>query len=802
MAERDDVKDKALHRTSFHSDTTSSSDSGLSSVKSALLADDKFNLYSSRRAQSGMDEEQEGEEEAEEEGEGRYRDLEEDGDEAPFLQAKRTEASAGSRSRRAICWTIGVLAIGAWLTAFVFFLVQRPSNNVAASSAYGTNDTDLANHSSDIGGNRKPVTLEQVLDGSWLAWSHNVDWVPGPDGEDGLLLEVGSGDDKKKGYARIEDIRQQDGENSSSARVLMQQSQVRVDGKVVSPSNLWPSKDLQRLLLVSDEKRNWRHSRVGKYWIFDVETQTAQPLDPANPDGLIQLAHWSPKSDAVVFVRDNNMYLRKLSSKQVITITKDGGRDVFYGAPDWVYEEEVFYGDSVTWWSEDGKYVAYLRTNESAVPEYPVQYFFSRPSGENPPAGQENYPEVRQIKYPKAGAPNPISELQFYDVEKNQAFSIELPGDFDDSNRLIIEVAWMSNSKVLVRETNRESDYLKVYLVDAMLRTGKLVRQENIAELDGGWIEPSQLTRFIPADPSNGRPYDGYVDTIIHNGYNHLGFFTPLSSSKPIVLTSGEWEVVNAPSAVDVRRGVVYFVATKQGPTERHLYRVNLDGSDLRPLTNTTKPGYYSASFSDGAEYALLSYAGPSVPWQAVVNTLGTGFEYEQFIEKNEALSKMIQEHALPSQIYQTVTVDGYTLQVLERRPPNFNPAKEYPVLFFLYGGPGSQMVERRFSVDFQTYVASSLGYIVVTVDGRGTGFMGRKARCIIKGNLGYYEARDQIETAKIWGQKEYVDKTRMSIWGWSYGGFMTLKTLEQDAGETFQYGMSVAPVTDWHFYG
>ena len=788
MAKREDIENKEVHRPSFHSET--SSDSGLSSAKSALLADDP--LYSSEGGRTKGMEEGEGDEGTVEEG--RYRDLEE-GDESPFLHSQKTEISTGSRPRRALfCWIFGLACVGVWLVAFVVFLVQKPS-------ASALNDSNLAaengNNSSRYG---KPVTLDQILGGSWAARTHKVDWVPGPNGEDGLLIEVGLSD-KKKGYVRIEDIRHQKAGDNSVSKILMEQSKTQFSGRTISPSDVWASKDLKSLLLVSDVKRNWRHSSVGKYWIFDVETQSPQPLDPADPDGLIQLAHWSPKSDAVVFVRDNNLYLRKLSSKQVITITKDGGKDVFYGAPDWVYEVEVFSGDSVTWWSDDGKYIAYLRTNESNVPEYPVQYFFSRPSGEKPPSGLENYPEVRQIKYPKAGAPNPISDLQFYDIEKNQAFSIQLAHDFDDDDRLIIEVVWASEGKVLVRETNRESDILKVFLIDAKLRTGKLVRQENIAELDGGWVEPSQSTRYIPADPANGRPSDGYVDTIVHEGYEHLGFFTPLNNPKPVVLTSGEWEVVNAPSAVDVQRGLVYFVATKQGPTERHIYQVRLDGSELRPLTNTTT-GYYRASFSDGAGYSLLSYDGPSVPWQAVVNTHGDAFEVEYFIEKNQEVSQMTQEYALPSKIYQTVTVDGYTLQVVERRPPSFNPVKKYPVLFYLYGGPGSQQVDRRFSVDYQAYVASNLGYIVVTVDGRGTGFIGRKARCIIKSNLGYYEARDQIETAKIWAKKDYVDETRLSIWGWSYGGFMTLKTLEQDAGETFQYGMAVAPVTDWNYYG
>ena len=162
----------------------------------------------------------------------------------------------------------------------------------------------------------------------------------------------------------------------------------------------------------------------------------------------------------------------------------------------------------------------------------------------------------------------------------------------------------------------------------------------------------------------------------------------------------------------------------------------------------------------------------------------------------------MVEDYALPAEIYTNVTVDGVVLQALERRPPHFNPAKKYPVLFYMYQGPGSQEVNRKFTVDFQAYVASSLGYIVVTVDGRGTGYIGRKQRCQVRGNLGYYESHDQIEAGKIWASKPYVDESRMAIWGWSYGGFMTLKVLEQDAGRTFQYGMAVAPVTDWRYYG
>ena len=548
----------------------------------------------------------------------------------------------------------------------------------------------------------------------------------------------------------------------------------------------------------------WRHSYQGKYWLFDVPAQTGQALDQAQPESIIQLASWSPQSDAVAFVRDNNIFLRRLSSPDVVQITKDGGPELFHGIPDWVYEEEVFASNRAMWWAEDGRYIAFLRTNETMVPEYPIQYFVSRPRGTKPPPGLENYPVVQDIKYPKSGAPNPVVDLQFYDVERGEVFSVDVEGDFPDADRLITEVVWAGASgKVLVRETNRESDILRIVLIDVKSRTGRAVRTVDVDALDHGWFEVSQDTRYVPADATKGRPEDGYIDTVIHEGFDHLAYFTPMDNPKPVVLTSGSWEVVSAPSAVDLANNIVYFVATKESPIQRQVYSVKLlDGSDLRSVTEAGKEGYYDVSFSHGAGYALVSYNGPEVPWQELISTPTNPDHYLEVVEENKRLKAMTSKYSLPDEIYQTVTIDGFVLQVVERRPPHFNPKKKYPVLFHLYGGPGSQTVNKKFTVDFQAYVASNLEYIVVTVDGRGTGFMGRQARCIVRGNIGHYEALDQIETAKIWARKEYVDPDRLAIWGWSYGGFLTLKTLEMDAGRTFKYGMAVAPVTDWKFYG
>jgi dipeptidyl aminopeptidase B len=697
------------------------------------------------------------------------------------------------RARRAL-WILGLLCFVGWTVAAVQFVVTGRYKHASTRP----HDPDAT---SSVGSGRK-ITLDQVQGGRWRPRTHDISWIAGPNGEDGLLLEQGG---SGPGFLVVDDVRNQ-GEDvvPSNKRVLMKQAGFVVGGRYVMPQETWPSPDLTKVLVLSARQSNWRHSFTGNYWIFDVATQTAEPLDRRVSLGRIQLASWSPRSNAIAFTRDNNLYLRKLdNARTVIQITRDGGPELFYGVPDWVYEEEVFSGNSATWWSEDGNYIAFLRTNETEVPTYPIQYFLSRPSGETPNPGEENYPEVRDIKYPKAGAPNPTVNIQFYDIAKNVVFSVRINGDFRDPDRLITEVLWAgSNGKVLVKETNRVSDLMKVILIDAPSRSGKTVREQDVKALDGGWFEVSEHTTFIPADPKNGRPNDGYVDTVIHEGYDHLAYFTPLDNPDPIMLTSGDWEVVDAPSAIDLKNNFVYFIATKESSIQRHAYRVKLDGTGFEAITDTSSDGYYEVSFSTGAGYALVAYAGPNIPWQKVISMPDNPNTYSKVVEDNKELAQFASAHELPLKIYQTITIDGFELNLLERRPPHFNPKKKYPVLFWMYQGPGSQSVEKKFNVDFQSYVAATLGYVVVTLDGRGTGFRGRKTRCIVRGNIGQWESHDQIAAAKMWAKKSYVDRERMAIWGWSYGGFMALKTIERDAGETFKYGMAVAPVTDWRFYG
>lgn len=713
------------------------------------------------------------------------------------LAWQRTVKPADRKARRILYILIAIGAVG-WVAALFLFLGQ----DRRVPHASRPHDP----HATSTVGNGKKVTLDQVLSGEWAARTHEIRWVAGPHGEDGLLLERGGGGGRD--YLVVEDVRYRGDAiavQKKHSTTLMKSGFFEVNGQPVMVDEAWPSPDHKYVLVRSDTQSNFRHSKIGKYWIFDVAKQNGEPLDPASIHGRVQLASWSPKGDAIVFTRDNNMFIRHLGSDMANRITTDGGPDLFYGIPDWVYEEEVLATGDATWWSGDGKYVAFFRTDESAVPTFPVQYFFSRPSGKRPDPGEELYPEVRHIKYPKAGAPMSVVSLQFFDIQKNELFTVPIEDDFPDDDRLITEVVWAGKTEqVLIRSTNRESDVLKIILIDAAKRTGKTVRERDVQKLDGGWFEISHHTTFIPADASAGRPHDGYLDTVIHENYDHLAYFAPLDNPTPKMLTSGDWEVVSAPSSVDLEKNTVYFIATKDGSTQRHLYATDLtSGSNsIKAVTDTSEVGYYSASFSNKGKFVLLTNKGPGIPWQKVQSTpSNTRFALDVSIEKNEGLKALAQKTELPIEIYQTINVDGFDLNLVEKRPPHFDEKKKYPVLFFLYNGPGFQQVDRKFNIDFQSFIASSLGYIVVTLDGRGTGFLGRKHRTIVRGNIGYWEAHDQIEAAKMWAKKKYVDAERMAIWGWSYGGFMTLKVIETDAGNTFKYGMAVAPVTDWRFY-
>ncbi|POS74468.1 dipeptidyl aminopeptidase [Diaporthe helianthi] len=696
------------------------------------------------------------------------------------------------RSLKRMVLILSGVFVAAWVVALVVYISSKSYKH---GSTFEHDPQATVARSSG-----KKLTLDDVMSGAWRPVTHSMSWIAGPNGEDGLLLEQ---DAAGKDYLVVEDVRSQDpeaaaGVDAAKSTTLIKSGRFGFEGTQHQIVGAWPSADLKKVLISTNQEQVFRHSVTATYWIFDVTRQAAEPLIPGAADAPVQLAKWSPTSNAIAFVRENNLYLRWVDSQEVRQITEDGGENYFYGRPDWVYEEEVLGSDTATWWSEDGKYLAFFRTNDTAVPEYPVQYFISKPKGGHLNS-LENYPEELYMKYPKAGAPNPVVDLLFHDVDRGDNFEVNIEGGFTDEDRLITTVVWTGQS-VLIKETNRISDIMRVVLVDVAARSGKTVRAVDVGKLDGGWFEISQNTRYVPPDPTNGRPDAGYIDTVIYDDGDHLAYFSPLDNPEPTMLTKGNWEVDSAPSAVDLKNNLVYFIGTKESSTTRHIYTVNIDGTGLKPMTETSEEAYYSATFSSGAGYALLNYQGPKIPWQKVVSTPSNPEKYEHVVETNKDLADRAKKYELPIKIYGTINVDGVELNYIERRPAHFNPKKKYPVLFYQYSGPGSQEVKKTFKQDFQSAMTQH-GYIVVTVDGRGTGFIGRKNRVVVRGQLGHWESHDQIAAAKHWASLSYVDASRIAIWGWSYGGYMALKTLEQDAGQTFSYGMAVAPVTDWRYY-
>ncbi|KAI6784807.1 dipeptidyl-aminopeptidase B-like protein [Emericellopsis cladophorae] len=729
--------------------------------------------------------------------------LGDDGNGASQLQRARRQPM-DKKMRRILIAAFVVFCLG-WFVSLAVF--------VAKGSYKHLSDVD---HDPDASsrGSGKSVTLDQVLGGFWNAKQHSISWIANPEGQDGLYVEQGTAG---KDFLVVEHVRSQDedkdkrGEDIPASRTLMKEASFQFGDETFRPAWTKPSPDLKRVLLGVNKEKNWRHSFMATYFILDVASQKVEPLVPLDAQARVQLAQWNPQSDAIAFTRDdNNLYIRHLQDgrkeNKVTQVTHNGGAEYFNGVPDWVYEEEVLHERIATWWSADGGHLAFLQTNETGVPEYPVQYFLSRPSGTEPPEGEERYPEVRQIKYPKAGAHNPVVQVRYYNVDKDEVFSVDADKQFPDDDRVVNHLVWAGNDKAIIKQTNRISDVLKVVLVDVGERKAHIVRERDVGKEDGGWFELSHHLAYVPADGKNGREHDGYVDSVIHDGYDHIAYFTPLNNPDPIMLTSGQWEVEDAPSSVDLVNNLVYFKAAKESSIQRHVYSVSLlDGSNLECLTDPKTEAYYDAYFSTESGYTLLTYHGPKTPYQKIITTPSLPKDqgpYERTIEENRNLADQARRHALPVLSYGTLDLPhGISVNYLERRPPHFNPSKSYPILFQQYSGPGSQQVTKKFRVDFQSYVASSLGYIVVTVDPRGTGFKGRDHRVGVRGQLGVLEAEDHIAAAQHFASLPHVDETRLAIWGWSYGGFTTLKTLEQDAGQTYAYGVAVAPVTDWRFY-
>ncbi|KAI9335874.1 dipeptidyl peptidase IV N-terminal region-domain-containing protein [Pilaira anomala] len=646
------------------------------------------------------------------------------------------------------------------------------------------------------------IQFDDIFNSSFTVKRTNLIWV-GNDPRDGIYTYR----DPVSNDILLESI-----ENRES-QVFVQEKDLKVDGKVLDVSSFDLSYDAQYILLRTNVTAQWRHSSKFNAYIYrlsDKKIISLADLSKAQNKTKISYAAWSPTGHQLAYVMNNDLHISDLKTCQRITF--DGSQTVFNGIPDWVYEEEVLSSNFALWWSPDSTHLAYLRLDETKVPEFHLQLYTDR---------NASYPKENSIRYPKAGSPNPLVSLHVYSLTSNATIvatttadqtnsaSIMDTSDFKDfkpSDRLIIDVAWAttSHTHLLFKQTNRIQDQQLTNIVsiydDIKKSTVKLVNEYK--PTDGGWIDVSQSMVYLPS--SNKSRVIRYLDILDNSdGFAHLAIVTV--NGETVWLTSGEWEVVSGTVEVDSQRQLVHFISTERSPFERHLYTISLKSSNpastkicLTCPKDEEEHAYYSASFSPKSGYYILNYEGPGIPSTVVKKVEDTSFR--SVLQDNIELRTLLKDYDLPKKHMRTINSGGVEMTAMEMVPHDFDINKKYPVLFHVYGGPGSQLVSHRFQLDWQTFVASQLGFIVVTVDGRGTGFQGRKFRVGVRGRLGELETIDQVNAGRHWAKLEYVDEYRMAIWGWSYGGYMATKVIEANDG-VFSTGMAVAPVTDWRYY-
>ncbi|EGV60210.1 hypothetical protein PSN45_002042 [Yamadazyma tenuis] len=710
---------------------------------------------------------------------------------------------AGAILTAVLVWGSGFLLFGLSHFNLTYNIANKDLSILINSPPLLSHYAYPTNHSGLING-KIPLNFFIAGEGTFSPEYFEVQWIREPDSlknDKGTYVvreHIPSGtDDEYDTQYVVKSIVDPDYEY-----VLFNGSAFKFAGLEYNIDKLLASPDLQLAVLRTNSTHNYRHSTFAIYWILDIHKNTIVPL--FNPDDKISVTAWSPDSEKIAYVYDNNIYIKFITGSTE-QITFDGTAEVFNGRPDWVYEEEVYASDITMWWSPNGDKLGYLRMDNSDTPTFPIPYYVQE--------GYEDYPKMVELKYPKPGYPNPKVDVGIYDLNTNDARLLKLDTP-NIKDKLVTQVTWVSAQDVLVRISTRSSDLLEFYLINADTYKYDLVRTHSATH---GWFEVTFDTFYVPKNEALELTEDGYIDTVVVDGYNHLAYFSPPSNSEGMLLTQGQWEIQDGSISFDYSDGNVYFISTMKSPVERHVHSVNLleaikspDLPIIKNITDTSKEGFFSGSFSSGSRYLVLTYRGPSVPYQQLVD-LKTN-EVVRTLESNTKLAEALEKYAIPEVKHAVVSLgpdesgDEIFVDTLETFPLNFNPKMKYPVLFYVYGGPGSQTVTKAFSVGFSSIAAAELNAVVVTVDGRGTGFNthnknGADFKFIVRDLLGHYEPIDQIKAAKKWSEKPYVDSDRIAIWGWSYGGFMTLKTLETDTEHVFKYGCSVAPVTDWKLY-
>lgn len=548
-----------------------------------------------------------------------------------------------------------------------------------------------------------------------------------------------------------------------------------IDGYIMSP-------DEKNILIETNRTRIYRRSATSIYYIYNVRNRTLEPLSKGGPQ---ECPKFSPDGNVVGFVRDNNIFLVKLLYNNAESqITKDGEfNKVINGKPDWVYEEEFSMNQAFDF-SNDSELIAWIRFDESAVKTYSFPWY----QGSNPAMSEYAlYPGSYQYKYPKAGEKNSTVSVHSYDIKSRVTRDMKVPVDADGYVPRIQFTG--EKDKLMVLTLNRHQDLLSFYLVNARSTQSQLILKEQNKK----YVE---LSTYSKLDFSSST----FVLPSERDGFMNLYLYSTNSGSLIKQLTKNDYPVTSYYGS-NSANNTFFYSSTGGNPTEQYVYKVDANGKSTR-LTETK--GYNSAVFSKGCNYFLDTYSDITTPYLYILYS-SAGKQLKVLEDNSSLKSKLASSGFGSSELFSFKTSDGVELNGWMVKPKDFDKNNKYPVIMYQYSGPGSQEVHNSFANGFYGGLVweqrlAQKGYIVVCVDGRGTGGRGADFQRCTYLKLGDLESHDQAETALYLSTLPYVKKDKIAIWGWSFGGFNTLMSHCEGRG-VFNCGVAVAPVTDWRFY-
>ena len=529
------------------------------------------------------------------------------------------------------------------------------------------------------------------------------------------------------------------------------------------------SDDETKLLLATKLKQIYRRSSVGIYYVYDLNLKELTLVS----DHQIQEPTFNGDSSKLAYGYNNNLFVKDLNSGETKQLTSDGKVNrIINGITDWVYEEEFSVVRAFDW-NISGDKIAFIRFDETEVPEFLMDIM-----------GNELYPTQQVFKYPKAGEKNAEVSLHIYDLKTDQISQVDLSGF---NNYYIPRIKWTKDSSLLsVQLLNRPQNKLDLILVDVSNKNAtSLLHQES----DDAYVSVNDDLTFL----KNNK----FIWTSEKSGWNHIYLYDENGKNEQQI-TSGSWEVTSY-YGFDENTGLLFYNSTQNGSINRDVYSVSLKGKKTKRLT--LKTGFNNASFSKDFSYFINTYSSATIPYTYTLNESKNGKVVRE-IKNNKDLVNKLKEYKISPKEYSTLLINGNLLNMYTLKPLNFDETKKYPLFLYQYSGPGSQSVSNQWigGNDYWHQMLVQDGIIVVCVDGRGTGFKGRDFKKMTQLELGKYEVEDQIAVAKKLGELPYIDSSRIGIWGWSYGGFMSSNCLFQ-ASDIFSMAIAVAPVSSWRFY-